>query len=49
MVEQFYFEGRSQKQIADGRATTAKAVAGRLERARAKLRALINRKDGDEA
>ncbi|MGA2052567.1 MAG: sigma-70 family RNA polymerase sigma factor, partial [Opitutales bacterium] len=49
IVERFYFEGFSQKQIAEEMRTTAKAVAGRLERAREKLRALMKRKDADEA
>lgn len=49
MVERFYFEGFSQKQMAEELQTTAKAVAGRLERARAKLRALIQRKGNDES
>jgi len=49
IVEWFYFEGRSQKEIAEELATTPKAVAGRLERARNKLRGLMKRKGPDEA
>jgi RNA polymerase sigma-70 factor, ECF subfamily len=45
IVERFYFEGFSQKQIAEELATTPKAVAGRLERARAQLRAWLKRKE----
>ena len=45
IVERFYFEGASQKQIAEELATTPKAVAGRLERAREQLRAWLKRKE----
>lgn len=41
LVEAFYFDRRSHKDIADRLATTAKAVSCRLERARTKLRATM--------
>ena len=44
VVEWFYFEHLSHKEIAEKTAATPKAVSSRLERARAKLRVLINRK-----
>jgi RNA polymerase sigma factor (sigma-70 family) len=43
MVEWFYFDGLSQKEIAERLSTTPKAVSSRLERARAKLRQLLTR------
>ena len=42
-VEWFYFDGLSQKEIAERLATTPKAVSSRLERARAKLRSALTR------
>ena len=44
MVEWFYFDGLSHKDIAERQGATPKAVSSRLERARAKLRLLINRR-----
>ena len=41
LVEMFYFEGMSQKEIAKSLALTPKAVSSRLERARARLRESI--------
>jgi RNA polymerase sigma factor (sigma-70 family) len=41
LLEWFYFDGLSQKDIALRLRLTIKAVSGRLERARAKLRALL--------
>jgi RNA polymerase sigma-70 factor (ECF subfamily) len=43
LVEWFYFDGLRQGEIAERLHTTPKAVSGRLERSRAKLRLLINR------
>lgn len=40
----FYFEDLSQKEIAERLDTTPKAVASRLERARARLRSVVTRK-----
>ena len=42
-VEWFYFDGLSHKDIAERQGATPKAVSSRLERARAKLRLLLNR------
>lgn len=44
LIESFYFDRLSQKEIAEQLATTPKAVSSRLERAREKLRALIKRR-----
>ena len=44
LVEWFYFDRLSQKEIAEKLGGTPKAVSSRLERARAKLRLLITRK-----
>lgn len=41
-VEWFYFDGLGHKEIAQRLETTPKAVSSRLERARAKLRSLLN-------
>ena len=43
-VEWFYFDGLSHKDIAERQGATPKAVSSRLERARAKLRLLLNRR-----
>ena len=43
LLESFYFDGLSHKEIADQLNLTPKAVSSRLERARAKLRELIAR------
>ena len=42
-VEWFYFDGLSQKEIAERLATTPKAVSSRIERAKAKLRSALTR------
>jgi RNA polymerase sigma-70 factor (ECF subfamily) len=42
-VEWFYFDGLSHSQIAELTASTPKAASSRLERARTKLRSLLNR------
>ncbi len=44
VVEWFYFDGLSHKDIAQRLAATPKAVSSRLDRARAKLRSLLNSK-----
>lgn len=44
LIERFYFDRLSQKEIAEQLATTPKAVSSRLERAREKLRTLIKRR-----
>lgn len=44
LVQIFYFDHRSQKEIAEQLGTTPKAVSSRLERVREKLRSLIKRK-----
>jgi len=41
LIERFYLDGRSQKEVAGELNLTAKAVSSRLERARARLRALV--------
>ncbi len=41
VIEWFYFDGLSHKEIADHLSTTPKAVSSRLERLRARLRALL--------
>jgi DNA-directed RNA polymerase specialized sigma24 family protein len=38
VLEAFYFEGKSVREIAAERSTTERAVEGRLRRARAKLK-----------
>ncbi|HEX3625126.1 MAG TPA: sigma-70 family RNA polymerase sigma factor [Verrucomicrobiae bacterium] len=43
IIELFYFDELSQKEIAERLATTPKAVSGRLERARARLRLVIGK------
>jgi RNA polymerase sigma-70 factor (ECF subfamily) len=44
VIESFYFDRVSQKELAEQLNTTPKAVSSRLERAREKLRSLIKRK-----
>ena len=44
LIEWFYFDGLSQKEIAERLSATPKAISSRLERARAKLRSLLTRK-----
>ncbi len=44
LIEWFYFDGLSQKEIAERLESTPKAVSSQLERARAKLRSLIKRR-----
>jgi RNA polymerase sigma-70 factor (ECF subfamily) len=44
MIEWFYLDGLSHKEIAERLLTTSKAVSSRLERARAKLRLLVAKK-----
>jgi RNA polymerase sigma-70 factor (ECF subfamily) len=44
LIEHFYFDRLSQKQIAEQLGTTPKAVSSRLERTREKLRGLIKRR-----
>ena len=44
LIEWFYFDRLSQKEIAGQLGATPKAVSGRLERARSKLRSLIKRR-----
>jgi RNA polymerase sigma factor (sigma-70 family) len=44
MIEWFYLDGLSHKEIAERLLTTPKAVSGRLERARSKLRSLVAKK-----
>jgi RNA polymerase sigma factor (sigma-70 family) len=41
LIERFYLDGRSQKEVAGELNLTPKAVSSRLERARARLRALV--------
>jgi RNA polymerase sigma-70 factor (ECF subfamily) len=41
LIEWFYFDGLSHKEIAERLSTTPKAISSRLERTRAKLRALL--------
>jgi RNA polymerase sigma-70 factor (ECF subfamily) len=43
VIEWFYFDGQSHKEIAERLQTTPKAVSSLLERARVKLRALLTR------
>lgn len=49
VIESFYFDRLSQKELAEQFNTTPKAVSSRLERAREKLRSLIKRKLSYEA
>jgi RNA polymerase sigma-70 factor (ECF subfamily) len=49
LVETFYFDRLSQKELAERLGTTPKGVSGRLERAREKLRSLIKRALSHEA
>ena len=49
LVEWFYYERLTGEQIAGRLGTTAKAVSSRLERARAKLRSLVQRRLAHEA
>jgi RNA polymerase sigma-70 factor (ECF subfamily) len=49
IIERFYFDRLSHKQLAEELQVTTKAVSSRLERARAKLRALINQQLSHEA
>jgi RNA polymerase sigma-70 factor (ECF subfamily) len=48
LVEWFYFDGLSQKELAERLATSPKAISGRLDRARDKLRTIIRRMLSDE-
>lgn len=48
IIERFYFDGLSQKEIAERLAITPKAVSSRLERARARLRLLITKQLSNE-
>lgn len=43
LIERFYFDGLSHKEIAEQLGATPKAVSSRLERARARLRSLLTR------
>lgn len=49
VIEWFYFEGMSHKEIAVQLGATPKAVSSRLERARARLRSLLKRTLSHEA
>ena len=49
IVERFYFDRLSQKQIAEQLNITPKAVSSRLERARAKLRLFVSKKLSNES
>ena len=49
ILESFYFDGVSQKELADELHTTPKAVSSRLERARARLRTLIAKRLAHES
>ena len=44
LIEWFYFEHLSCEHIAGRLGTTAKAISSRLERARARLRSLVQRR-----
>jgi RNA polymerase sigma factor (sigma-70 family) len=44
LIEWFYFDGLSHQEIADRLGGSLKAASSRLERARAKLRALLTQK-----
>jgi RNA polymerase sigma-70 factor, ECF subfamily len=48
MIEWFYFDGLSHKEIAARLVATPKAVSSRMERARARLRTLLHRSLSDE-
>lgn len=48
LVEEFYFDGLTHRQLARRLGATPKAISSRLERARARLRAWLNRKDSHE-
>ena len=43
VLEAFYFDGKSVKEIADERSTSERAIEGRLRRARAKLKKKLER------
>jgi RNA polymerase sigma-70 factor (ECF subfamily) len=43
VIQWFYFDGLSHKEIAERLKATPKAVSSRLERARAKLKSLVSR------
>lgn len=47
LIEWFYFDGLSHRNIADRTNVTAKAVSSKLERARARLRTVLAQKDSD--
>ncbi len=49
LIELFYFDRLSQKEIAERLNTTPKAVSSRLERARVKLRSFISRRMSHES
>ena len=49
LVEWFYFDGLSHPEIAEHLSVTPKAVSSRLERIRARLRSLVNRRLSHEA
>lgn len=49
LLEWFYFDGRSHKELAEQLGATSKAVSSRLERARARLRSLLSRTLSHEA
>ena len=44
VLEAFYFDGKTVREIAGDRATSERAIEGRLRRARAKLRKTLERK-----
>jgi len=48
LIEWFYFDEMSQKEIAEQLASTPKAVSSRLDRARTKLRSIIARRLSNE-
>jgi len=43
VLEAFYFDGKSARAMADERGTSERAIEGRLARARAKLKKVLNR------
>jgi RNA polymerase sigma-70 factor (ECF subfamily) len=49
MIEWFYFDGLSHKEMAAQLVATPKAISSRLERARARLRSLLHRSLSDES